>query len=211
MIEKLDNTIQLAGVLLCFALSLKGLIQKKNMTWELMSLFYGGFLFGDLYWLLYLLLYDEAPRFITADVAWYVSYLFLFLALQYLSGERFFAMRPVYLVIPVFTAGMCIFFMRYGDYVSNILAAVFMTALIYRAGRGLDERKRSGVRDPYRRLCHQTIIYCALEYALWTISCFWMGDSLLNPYFWVDLLLTVNLVAIFFTVLKIETEKEGAV
>ncbi|MCR5250380.1 MAG: hypothetical protein K6E50_07225 [Lachnospiraceae bacterium] len=208
MIEKIDNTIQLAGLLLCFALSLVQLIRKRNMTWELMSLFYGGFLFGELYWLLYLLLYDETPRFITPDMAWYVSYLFLFLALQYLSGERFFKFRPVYALIPVFTVGMCVFFMQWGDYVSNILAAGFMTALIYRAGRGLDERRKSGVRDHYRTLCLLTLLYCALEYALWIISCFWMGDSLLNPYFWVDLILTVILVAIFFTVLKLEMQKE---
>ena len=35
-----------------------------------------------------------------------------------------------------------------------------------------------------------TLIFCLLEYALWTVSCFWMGDTMANPYFWFDLLIT---------------------
>jgi hypothetical protein len=37
---------------------------------------------------------------------------------------------------------------------------------------------------------------CALEFCLWTASCFWVSDTLTNPYFWFDFLLTAALFAL---------------
>ena len=37
------------------------------------------------------------------------------------------------------------------------------------------------------------LAFIALEYALWTASCFWVSDTLTNPYFWFDFLLTLVL------------------
>ena len=31
-----------------------------------------------------------------------------------------------------------------------------------------------------------------LEYALWTASCIWSGETLLNPYYWCDFLITLS-------------------
>ena len=39
-----------------------------------------------------------------------------------------------------------------------------------------------------------TILFCLTEYALWTSSCFWMGDTIANVYYWFDLLLSVTFV-----------------
>ena len=39
--------------------------------------------------------------------------------------------------------------------------------------------------------------YVAAEYALWTTGCFWRSDSIGNPYFWMDILLTVSLFGLF--------------
>ena len=44
------------------------------------------------------------------------------------------------------------------------------------------------------RRFHGTVLaFIALEYALWTASCFWVSDTLTNPYFWFDFLLTLVL------------------
>ena len=37
------------------------------------------------------------------------------------------------------------------------------------------------------------LAFAALEYALWTSSCFWVSDTLTNPYFWFDFLLSLVL------------------
>lgn len=34
------------------------------------------------------------------------------------------------------------------------------------------------------------------NYCLWTSSLFWQGDSLANPYFWFDFVLTATLLAL---------------
>ena len=48
--------------------------------------------------------------------------------------------------------------------------------------------------DGLRFRFHGTVLaFIALEYALWTASCFWVSDTLTNPYFWFDFLLTLVL------------------
>jgi hypothetical protein len=39
-----------------------------------------------------------------------------------------------------------------------------------------------------------TLVFCAAEYGMWTSSCFWMGDTILNIYFWFDFLLSIAFV-----------------
>ena len=36
------------------------------------------------------------------------------------------------------------------------------------------------------------LVFCLLEYTLWTVSCFDWEDSVTNPYYWCDLLLTAS-------------------
>ena len=41
------------------------------------------------------------------------------------------------------------------------------------------------------RFFHITVLcFVVLEYTLWTSSCFWVSDTLSNPYFWFDFLLS---------------------
>lgn len=44
-----------------------------------------------------------------------------------------------------------------------------------------------------RRFHRAVLAFAALEYALWTSSCFWISDTLSNPYFWFDFLLSLVL------------------
>ena len=41
------------------------------------------------------------------------------------------------------------------------------------------------------RLCRLILVFCVIEYVMWTVSCFWRGDGLTNPYYWLDGMLTV--------------------
>jgi len=40
------------------------------------------------------------------------------------------------------------------------------------------------------------LLILILEYVLWTSSCFWVSNTLTNPYFWIDFLLTAALLAL---------------
>ena len=94
---------------------------------------------------------------------------------------------------PFFAAGMCIFFMLRGEYVANVIYAVLMGALLWFAIQGLlplFDMKRKQPNNVF--LCIITLFFCMMEYAEWTASCFWGGDTLENPYFWFDALLTLS-------------------
>lgn len=67
---------------------------------------------------------------------------------------------------------------------------------------------RLGETDGKRRLrrFYGTVLaFTALEYALWTASCFWVSDTLTNPYFWFDFLLTLVLLLFLPAVRKAVT------
>lgn len=202
MIESIENAIQLTVTGLCAASALWFGARSKKRTWILLGLFAGVFFLGDLYWQLFLIFYDKTPpAFYISEFSWYTSYLFLLLLLIYINVENAedwkFRLRPKYLCIPAFTAGMCVFFMTRGDYLGNIIVAVLMTGLIWHAVYGLEtlqkqEQKQQGRQR--RMLYIVTIIFCAAEYGMWISSCFWMGDTIANVYFWFDFILSITFV-----------------
>ena len=53
--------------------------------------------------------------------------------------------------------------------------------------------KSTGGGARLRRFHGTVLAFAALEYALWTSSCFWVSDTLTNPYFWFDFLLSLVL------------------
>ena len=107
--------------------------------------------------------------------------------------------RPVLWAAPLFTAGMCAFFIQHGDYINNVVVAILMAGLILYAADGLlDTQSKRGDDATFKGLYVATLIFCLVEYLLWISSCFWMGDTIGNPYFWFDLLLSVTFV--FFCV-----------
>ena len=193
MIEIITNLIQMLFSGICAWVALRRAVRAKSREWSLLALFFASFAFADLYWLLYLLFFRMTPKyFFLSDLIWYVSFLFLLLLLQYIKGDR----REMYRsrlswIGPVIAAGMCVFYMRWGDYLSNIISACLMGILLWRAIGGLvylHNRPKEETRARYFLII--TLIFCLLEYALWTVSCFWMGDTMANPYFWFDLLIT---------------------
>ena len=64
--------------------------------------------------------------------------------------------------------------------------AALMGLLLYASIHRLIERRN-------RTLPALILIFCLLEYALWTASCFWNDAFLLHPYYWFDFLLTVSM------------------
>lgn len=198
MIETIENAIQLTVTGLCSASALYYAVRSKERTWILLGLFAGVFFLGDLYWQLFLIFYDKTPPvFYISEFSWYTSYLFLLLLLIYINVENTedwkFRLRPKYLCIPVFTVGMCIFYMHWGDYVGNIIVATLMTGLIWHAVYGLQTVRGQGDKGKNRRMLYiVTLVFCAAEYGIWTSSCFWMGDTIMNIYFWFDFLLSIT-------------------
>lgn len=212
MIEAVDNGIQLMLTGICTAAALVCAVRSKARPWFLLGLFSGVFFLGDLYWMLYLVFYQDTPQHTyISDLSWDASYLFLILLLLYVREieDSPPAWRPQWSSLrrlwpaPVFTVGMCAFFMTYGNYVSNIVAAVLMTGLLVVSLEGLRSlRGESPQKRSLRPVYVVALIFCAAEYGMWICSCFWEGDSLANPYFWFDLLLSLTFLLLFAALRK---------
>ena len=193
MIEIIENAAQFGVVSLCFGTSAVLCIRRHSRLWGLMALFYGTFLLGLLYWLLYLLFYGDTPNFrYISELSWYTAYLFLFMILQFIAdpGERT-VKAWIPRLMPVFAFGMGIFFMQYSAWLSNILSAAVMSLLLYHASRGLIYHRNQKQNQKWSRFYRLTLLYCASEYCMWTVTCFYWSDTLANPYFWFDILQTV--------------------
>ena len=74
MIESLENTLQIAVLLLCAALALLWAVRGRSRAWMLAFFFFGSFLLGDIYWLAVLLFFDQTPQIsVVSDLSWYAS------------------------------------------------------------------------------------------------------------------------------------------
>lgn len=197
MIETLENGAQLVAVTVCLILSLRCLVRGRERVFELLALFYTCYLLGDLYWQLHLFFYKQTPQVrYVSDVSWLASWLFFYCLLRCVSTPEERRLRhPLLCVPPIFAAVMCAFYMRWGTYLSNLVAAMMMSLLLIHVTRGLLYLRSAA--EPRRALYRTTLFFCACEYAVWTASCFFWYDTLANPYFWCDALLTVSAVLLF--------------
>lgn len=200
MIPSIDNAIQLVVTGGCAIIALNYALKVRMREWFLLALFYFTFFLGDLYWQLYIVFYDGAsPEFYISEFGWYTSYLFLLILLVYINTESNKKWRyrfdPLFMLIPAFTIGMCIFYMQWGDFLSNMITAVLMMGLIWHAFYGLKVLRGRPEQEKGRRMLFLvTLLFCGTEYALWTSSCFWMGETVLNIYYWFDMMLSVSFV-----------------
>ena len=191
-IESIENLIQLGTIGICSVISAQHYYSSKRQEWAMMFLAAFVYFLGDLYWQLYLIFFGETPYYSHIPyLSWYASYLFLTLLIVGMRGDsRIKVLHPLMLVIPLFTVGMAIFFMQRGDYISNIICAVIMSILMLRATEGLMMAKKEGLENS--RLLYITILaLCVTEYASWVFSSFWTENSISNPYFWADSVLSI--------------------
>ena len=188
MIEIIENGIQLVTTGICTVIALRKGIRLQNHAWIVLALASGVFFLGDLYWELFLVLYGHTPGYSYIPyLSWYASYMFLLLLLFELKGEREERKtRKILWIIPVFSAGMCIFYMQFGDWIGNIITAVFMSLLMWHA---LDMLLL--LRDSKKAAIFAVVLlFCIVEYAAWTATCFGNYETLAHPYFWLDTLLS---------------------
>ena len=92
-----------------------------------------------------------------------------------------------------------VLYIYYGDIILNLIMCMLTMFVAACAIRGLAYRRTESAESKSARtpLYIAIVIMVALEYALWTSSCFWTSSGLDNPYYWCDFLLTAVFVAIF--------------
>lgn len=191
MVETYENALQILVLLGCAAVSVYNFMQRKSRTWALLSFFFGSWMLGDLYWQVCLVFYESTPRIpVVSDLSWYTSYLFLYMLLRHIAPPEIGRKKSCLAYIgPVFALGMALFYMQWGQIVSNVIYAALMGLLLFSVIRRFTDRKT------YKKQLFFTgmiAVFCLAEYGMWTVSCFFEGDGLQNPYYWFDFLLTIS-------------------
>ncbi|MDO4860574.1 MAG: hypothetical protein Q4A48_06080 [Bacillota bacterium] len=192
MIDIISETIQMAVICICEIAAIYDSRSVRSRMRLLYGLFLLSFFLGDLWWILDLVFYGgESGYSLIPYINWKVALLFLILMMQQYHGQPVFR-KPVswaQWIAPVFCGGMCAYYMTMGAYFDNALTAVLMSIIIWNAIHRLVEiRKGLTERKGDKLLCIAALVYCALEYAMWTASC--MYYPLYNLYYVFDFMLS---------------------
>ena len=195
MIESIENALQIAVLLACSGYTIFRAFKYRSRTWTMLAFFYGSWALGDIYWLVCLAFFGQTPQIsVISDLSWYASYIFLYMLLRHAAPpDRRREKRFLPWLGPLFTLGMALFFMQWGEIMTNLVYAMLMSLLLFSAIRRLLDGDKYAERKP---LCIMILVFCLLEYALWTLSCFFTEDGIQNPYYWIDFLLTFS--SVFF-------------
>ena len=197
MIESFCNIIQLITTGICTAVCFRHALLSGKRSSYMLSLASFVYFLGDIYWELYMVFYDSTPDIsYISDCSWYSTYLFLFLLLIDMRDkeQKKYKSRLLW-IIPVFTVGMCFFYMQWGQYLENVICAVLMGLLIWQASDGVIYIHRCKEADKRKKWMYMSVLFfCFAEYGAWTTSTFWLGDTWINPYFWFDLLLSISFI-----------------
>ena len=170
----------------------------RRQPYFLLACFFGTYSLGTLYWTLHVLLLGTPPQvFYVSELEWIASYVFLLtIELTLPSDEEKNFRTKLCWLCPVFCVPQFILYITHGDVFFNILMCLATAAAAWLAIRGLvfcrrKKKAEGGSSTRGMRFFHITVLcFVVLEYALWTSSCFWVSDTLSNPYFWFDFLLS---------------------
>ena len=190
MIERIINGIGLLAEGALVILAAFQVIHLKGRTWEMLLLFYAALFCGNVYWTLYLLFYGMTPKyFYVSEFVWYAGYLFLLLLVNLVKRGSSSRRSPVLFLVPLFAAGCGLFFILQGSAViDNIVTETLMGLVMWNALEGLLLLRDAPEKERNSRCFFITVLtFCLVEHAMWIASCFWMGDTLKNPYFWFEL------------------------
>lgn len=196
MVELVTNLLQLFATLLATLGAGMMFYQHHFQAYLLLTGFFGTFMLGTLHWTLHYFLFSYTPQvFYVSELAWIASHLFL-LTLTYTlagPGERRFR-HPAIWLAPVFCLSQLMLYLSHADVLLNILISILALAIMWVSLRGVLYARQQSGKPRERQYFHLAILaIIVLEHGLWTSSCFWMGDTFRNPYFWFDSLLSAAL------------------
>ena len=203
MIELIDNLIQFAATATGCVWAGVTFSKSRKQPLFLLACFYGVYALGALYWTLHLLLFGETPPlFYVSDIGWIASYTFLLTLLYTMrSPEQRQRKTALCWLAPAFCVPQFILYITHGDVFYNLVSCTLTTLIAWFAIDGLVFSLRSGEKDA-APFYISALGFAILEYCLWTASCFWVSDTLTNPYFWFDFLLSCSMLALLPTLQK---------
>ena len=191
MLDTFENVLQTAVLVVCAIVSVSHAVKYGSRSWTILSFFYGCWLVADIYWLACLVFYGDTPQIsVVSDLSWYAAQIFLYLLLRHLlPPEKLEGTRFISWLGPLFTVGMAVFFMFWGEILSNLIYAALFGLLLFASIRRIADKKVTGLK---LILPVTILVYVLLVYAMWVASCYWDETVLLHPYYVFDFLITAG-------------------
>lgn len=205
MIESISDAAELAVLAACFALAVVRALRERNQMWTTLTCFYACMLLGDAYWLGYLLVFGETPRYsYVADLGWIAGYVFLIMLAVEADRKRGVSAPVPAAWVPVAAcAACCVYYIATsGDVPLNLADNGLLAAVGYFAVRGIAATRpvgSDGGRLAHNRVFHWSLLaFVAVEQAVWVASTFLAPGPILgmNAYIVVSFALTAAYAAI---------------
>lgn len=203
-VELFSNLTQTAVSLVATILAVRIVRGHRRVEYALCAGFLLAFALGILYWVTYQLLNLETPQiFYVADCAWVASTLFLLCLVLRVTCPQVKGYRHWGVYLPYAIAlPLIVYFSQWGDVVLNILSVGGLAVCGHISLKELLYHKKEGTRPPFVALHTLCLLFMLTEYALWLASCFWVSDTMTNPYFWFDFALTIEVGCFLLAVKK---------
>ena len=220
-------------LLICMIFMIFRRNEPRDRAHLLLLFFFGSYLLGDLYWQACIFYYGETPQVsVVSDLSWYASYMFLYLYLRLECEKTGRIWLPRFMdqnratggsfrdggddvlkrLLPwtafIFTIAMALFYMRYGEILSNIIYALIMGTMLHAVIYILVHMKNES-RKNLKALCMLTTLLCLGEYGAWTASCYFYENSITNPYYWFNILVTVCFPFYIVICTKIRSDRDS--
>ncbi|MEG0803872.1 MAG: histidine kinase [Pygmaiobacter sp.] len=198
MIEMIDNAIQLAVTTGCAIWAGFLYCRHKNQQYSILACFYGTFALGLLYWLIYLMMNNYTPQiFYVSDLSWISSFLFFLLLSLSVAKKEEKSFCPAAIAVAAVLVLLTAILMLHGDMLITLIWCVCLISSAYLSTRGLLYARKQPGKGRQLQYLHVAILFIVFaEFALWISSCYFKENTLDNPYFWCDFVLTAGLFAL---------------
>ena len=205
MIESISNGVELVAVAACLAAALVRALSTRGMAWVTLACFEACILLGSTYWLGYLVVFGETPRYsYVPDLSWIAGYVFLLMLLAEADQRRGVAAPVPAAWIPVVAcAALCIYYIvDSGSPLLNIVDNGLLAAIGFFAVKGIvavpSEDLANGHIAGNKAFHWSVLAFVFVEQAVWTTSCFLEPGPIVevNPYIVSSFVLVAAYVAI---------------
>lgn len=208
MIEGVSEIASLVVMAACFGLALARAWRKRSTAWVTLALFFGCMLLGDVYWLGYLAVFDETPRYSRiSELSWVAAYAFLLMTEIEADRRRAVSapVRTAWVPVVLCAAFGTYFIATFGSPLLNIADEGLLAAAGFFAVRGFVAKPTDHAGDSsveslaYNRRFHAAVLaFILVEQALWLASCFLDPGPIetVNAYIVLNYVLALSIAAI---------------
>ena len=190
MITLIDNVLQTIVTIVAATICTTEYVRTRHRSHLYMAMTLWFYVLGIYYWTVYLVVMGNLPDTILfADLAFIASFVFLLPALYDIRPERQrLRIHPVLLPVVLLSLALYVFvYYNYSDPISFAALTCLAGVILYFSLLWFLDAKKEGQHTTIY-LTGVVLILC--EHACWVCDLFFQTDSLANPYYWFDTLVT---------------------